>query len=258
MTPLDSALSAMLARPEAEDARTAFYAQLATTELYLLLASEPEGEDIEPRSFDLAQGPAVLAFDREERLTAFTDGPAPYAALSGRTLAALLAPTKLALGLNFEVPNASILLPGEAMAWLAEITAPSQDGFAARISELRPPQQVPEALLSALDMRLSATVGLAPFAALAWAEYEDGTRAHLLAFVGAIPAAEAALRQIGSEALAFSGLDAGFLDVVFVPAAHTLAQALRRNGLCFDMPQAAEPSVRPMPGGDKDKPPILR
>ncbi|MEL7100590.1 MAG: SseB family protein [Pseudomonadota bacterium] len=258
MTPLDTAHAAMMADEAADAPRAAFYAQLLTTELYLLLEEEPEGDDITPRSFELPQGVTVLAFDREDRLAAFADGAAPYAAVSGRTLAELLAPAGIGLGLNLEVAPSSILLPPAAMAWLADQSATPEATAEARITELSPPKGLPEALLTALDARLAGATGLARFAAMALAQYEDGGQGHLLAFVGALPDAEPALRRAGAEALRFSGLEAGSLDILFVRADHPLAEALARTGLRFDIPQPEELGQRPAPGSDPDSPPKLR
>ncbi|MEM8576914.1 MAG: SseB family protein [Pseudomonadota bacterium] len=257
MTPLDTAHAAMMADEEEGGARAAFYAQLATTELYLLLEAEAQGDDIQPRSFDLPQGTTVLAFDREDRLSAFAGGAAPYAAVSGRTLAELLAPAGLGLGLNLDVAPSSILLPPAAMAWLADTTATPQDAAEARITALAPPKGLPEALITALDARLAGATGLARFAAIALASYESG-QGHLLAFVGALPHAEGALRQAGAEALRFSGLEAGSLDILFLTADHPMAEALSRIGLRFDIPQPEELGQRPAPGSDPDRPPKLR
>ncbi|MEO0938127.1 MAG: SseB family protein [Pseudomonadota bacterium] len=258
MTPLDAAHAAMMQDEAADSPRAAFYAQLLTTELYLLLEEEPEGDDITPRSFELPQGVTVLAFDGEDRLTAFAGGPAPYAALSGRSLAALLAPAGLGLGLNLDVAPSSILLPPAAMAWLSDQSATPEDAVEARITALNAPKGLPDALLTALDARLAGATGLARFAAIALASYDGGGRGHLLAFVGALPDAEPALRRAGAEALRFSGLEAGSLDMVFLRADHPLAEALSRTGLRFDIPQPEELGPRAAPGSDPDRPPKLR
>ncbi|MEO0389572.1 MAG: SseB family protein [Pseudomonadota bacterium] len=258
MTPLDLAHAAMMADEAADAPRAAFYAQLATTELYLLLEAEPEGDAITPRSFDLPSGTVVLAFDREDRLAHFAGGPAPYAAVSGRTLAELLAPSQLGLGLNLDVAPSSILLPADAMRWLADTTATPEAAQEARIAAIAPPHGLPEALLTALDARLAGATGLARFAALALATYAQGGKGHLLAFVGALPDAEPALRRAGAEALRFSGLEAGSLDIVFLSASHPLAEALSRTGLRFDIPQPEELAARRAPGSDPAHPPKLK
>ena len=60
-------------------------------ELFLLIEEAEDGAEVRPRVFALEEGRFVLAFDREDRLAAFAEGPAPYAALPGRVLAQRLA-----------------------------------------------------------------------------------------------------------------------------------------------------------------------
>lgn len=122
-TPLDRAHARMEAAPEDDAARLAFFDRLAEAELHVLLQAEVIGDrPIAPRIFDLASGPVVAAFDREDRLAAFAGGPAPYAALSGRGLAAELSRGGLGLALNLGAPS-EILLPSEALSWLTETLA---------------------------------------------------------------------------------------------------------------------------------------
>ena len=109
-TPLDRAHAAMEADPGEAAMRLAFYDCLAGAEVFLLLQAEAEGDRITPEVFDLETGPVVLAFDREERLAAFLGRPAPYAALSGRRLAGMLAGQGLGLGLNLDVAPSAMLL----------------------------------------------------------------------------------------------------------------------------------------------------
>ena len=61
MTPLDHAHAAMAQGSEAEGLR--FYQMLADATLFLLLEHEAEGERINPRVFDLPDGPVLLAYD---------------------------------------------------------------------------------------------------------------------------------------------------------------------------------------------------
>ena len=90
-TALDKAHAAMQAAPEDAQARLKFFERFADNELFLLLETEAEGDQITPRVFPLEDGPVVLVFDREARLAAFAEGPAPYVGLSGRVLAGMLA-----------------------------------------------------------------------------------------------------------------------------------------------------------------------
>jgi hypothetical protein len=256
-TPLDRAHAAMEAAPEDEARRRAFYDRLALSELHVLLAEEPSGARVAPQVFPLDEGPVVLAFDLEERLSAFAGGPAPYAALSGRALAKMLAAEGLGLGLNLEQPSA-ILLPPAAMDWLAQRSAEAPRALSERPVALHPPGDLPEGLLAALDARLSAAGGRAEAAWLAEAEYAGGARAALLAFTGTAPGAEGALAQAAGEALAFSGLEAGWLDVAFVERAEAMARRLAAVALRIDLPAQPAPEAPAAPGSDPDRPPRLR
>ena len=113
-TPLDSAHAAMEAAPENDAARLRFYERLADSELFLMLTEEARDENISPEVFDVADGRFLLAFDREERLARFAGRPAPYAALSGRVLAQMMAGQGLGLGVNLEVA------PGEVLALVGQ------------------------------------------------------------------------------------------------------------------------------------------
>ena len=99
-TRLDAAHAAMEAAPDDGAARLRFYERLADGELFLMLAEEAQGENLSPEVFDLSDGRFVLAFDREERLADFAEGSAPYAVLSGRGLAAMLAGQGIGLAVN--------------------------------------------------------------------------------------------------------------------------------------------------------------
>ncbi|MFD1344812.1 SseB family protein, partial [Litorisediminicola beolgyonensis] len=75
------------------------------------------------------------------------------------------------------------------------------------------------------------------------------------------PGAEAALARAVNEALVFSGVEAGALDVTFVADSDPLAARLARVGLRFDLPIPEEPQERAAPsapGSDPSKPPKLR
>ena len=252
LTPLDAAHAAM----EASDAaRLRFYERLADAELFLLLAREAEGEAVEPELFALEDGPVALAFDREARLAEFTGAPAPYAALSGRTAAALLRGRGIGLGVNLGVAPSSILMPPEAVDWLAATLEHAPAEALAKAREVRPPGGLPPALLEALDAKMPAAAGLARTAYLAGVTYEDGRRSHLLAFVDARPGAEDALARAASEALTFSGLEMGEMDVAFLRPSDPLAARLARVALRLDLPRPPPPRA---PGTDPGRPPKLR
>lgn len=258
-TPLDLANAAMEGAPEDDALRLRFFERLADAELFVLLDGEPVGDTVTPRLFPVEGTTFVLAFDRAERLSAFADGPAPYAAMSGRVLAEMLAAEGLGLGLNLEVaPSAQLLEPG-AIAWLNETLGQTPVETEARPAEVAPPGNLPRALLSALDTKLALAQGLAHSAWLAEVTYEGGTRTHLLAFVDALPDAQPSLARAVSEALTFSGIEAGTLDVAFFQASDPLCAALARHGLRFDIPAAREARTAEVNVGlDPAKPPKLR
>jgi hypothetical protein len=260
MTPLDKAHEAMEAAPDDATARLGFYDKLAASELVLLLEEEATGDRIRPRLFPVEGQNFVLVFDREERLTQFAEGSAPYAALSGRALAGMLAGQGIGMAVNPSVAPSSILLEAEAVAWLADTLSGRPDEIEETPEEVSAPQGLPERLLVALDARLATAEGLAKMAYLVGVTYSGGRRGHLLAFVGAVPDAEPSLARLVSDALTFSGIEAGSLDVGFFRASDPVAARFARVGLRFDLPDAPKLEHVPgsAPGMDPDAPPKLR
>ncbi|WP_159964421.1 SseB family protein [Profundibacterium mesophilum] len=253
----------MEAAPEDDAARLRFYARLADAELFVLLRAESEGERIDPEIFDTAEGRLVPVFDLEERLGAFTGAPAPYAALSGRAAAMMLEGQGLGIALNPGVAPSAMVLPAQAIDWLAETLREAPAERLARARALSAPGGLPQILLQALDTKLAGAGGLAQIAYLCGVTYETGAVGHLLAFVGAAPEAEAALARAVREALVFSGLDAGEIDVGFFAPSDPVAARLARTGLRFDLPKAhlrteKRDGERTGPGMDPQKPPRLR
>ncbi len=258
-TALDDAHGAMQAAPHDDAARLRFFERLADSELFLLLTDEARDENLSPEVFDVADGRFVLAFDREERLARFTGHPAPYAALSGRVLASMLSGQGIGLGLNLEVAPSSFLIPAEALAWLHETLDHAPQEVQAALAEFRPPEGLPERLLTALDAKLATAGGLAQTAYLVGTRDDRGGQGHLLGFVDAVAGAEGALAKAASEALTFSGIEAGEMDVGFFSADDPAAAMMARVGLRFDLPQPEQPDiVRAAPGSDPEKPPILK
>jgi hypothetical protein len=259
-TPLDIAHAAMDAAPDDDAARLRYYERLSDSEMFLLLTKEAVGDQISPEIFDLGDASFVLVFDRIERLAQFVGKPAPYAALSGRVIAQMLAGQGIGLGVNLEVAPSQMLIPPEAVSWLCETLAHSPDEVEARAEELYAPKGLPEELLTSLDAKLATTAGLAQNAYLVAIRYEGGGTGHMLGFVGTIEGAEGALARAAGEALTFSGLEAGSIDVGFFKATDPMAAAMAKVGLRFELPkvEAREQVVRPAPGSDPDKPPKLR
>ncbi len=259
-TRLDAAHAAMEAVPEDVAARLRFYERLAASELFLLLEEEAAGATVSPRSFAVEGQNYVLVFDREERLARFAGREAPYAALSGRGVAEMLAAEGLGMGLNLDVAPSAMLLPSPAVAWLAGVLEPEPAEAQARLRELHPPRGLPEGLLTALDARLASAAGLASSAYLAGVTYESGERGHILGVVDAMPGAEAALARAVSDLLQLSGIEAAALDVAFFAGEDPISARLARVGLRFDLPQpeTLPNSAGAAPGMDPDTPPRLR
>ena len=260
VTPLDKAHAAMEASPDDDAARLKFYERLADSELFMLLDKEAEGDDISPSIFPVEGGTFVLVFDREERLSDFVGQSAPYAALPGRVIARLLAQGGLGLGVNLGVAPSSILIPEPAVAWLAETLGHRPSEIEARPLEVTAPAGLPETLIAALDTKLALAAGLAQLAYLVGVTYEGNRRGHMLGFVNAHEGAQAALAQAAGEALTFSGIEAGEMDVAFFSAADPICARLARVGLRFDLPQISdtESAAPSAPGMDPAKPPVLR
>ncbi|MEF3047660.1 SseB family protein [Pseudotabrizicola sp. L79] len=259
MTLLDAAHAAVSADPENETARLRFYERLADGELFLLLEKEAEGETLDPRLFDLDSGKFVLVFDREDRLAEFSGGVAPYAALPGRVIAGLLKGQGIGLGVNLGVAPSEMLLPAEAMDWLADALDHGPEEAEGLPDQFHPPKGLPDALVTGLDAKLARAGGLARAALLAAVTWRDGRRGHLLAFIDAAEGAQTALARAAAEALVFSGVEAGEIDVVFLRAADPAAVAMARVALRFDLPDLTpEAPTAPLPPGmDPSRPPKL-
>lgn len=257
VTLLDAAHAAVSADPENDALRLRFYERLADGEMILLLEREVTGGQVEPRVFDLEGGPVVLVFDREERLASFTGGIAPYAALPGRVIAGMLKGQGIGLGVNLGVAPSSMLLPAEALDWLAMALEAGPEAAEGRPEAFHAPKGLPEALLTGLDAKLAKTAGLASGALLAGVSYAGGRRGHMLAFLDAAPGAEEALARAVGEALVFSGVEAGELDVAFLRSGEAGVAAMARVGLRFDLPEPEVPEAPGAPGMRPDKPPKL-
>ncbi|MDP3860691.1 MAG: SseB family protein [Phaeovulum sp.] len=265
-TAYDLAHAAAEAMPEDGAARLALYNHIADAELFLLLEHEPAGDQITPQVFETEAGDYVLAFDLEERLSAFTGIPAPYAALPGRVIAQYLVGEGVGIGLNLGVADSAMLLPPEALDWLTETLSEVPEAVSGTPEAFCPPALGPAALgalLTALDAKFAHLAGYAAQALLAGVTYQGGRQGHMLAFLGAVAGAEPALAKAVGEALTFSGLEAGELDVAFVTGSEAMFARLAEVAQVFDLPappvetdQVIEPGAAP--GMDPDRPPILR
>ena len=259
-TPLDHAHAAMEAAPDDDTSRLRFFDRLAEAELFLMLAREADGDQAEPELFDLGDTRYVLVFDTEDRLSRFAGREVPYAALSGRSIAAMLTGQGIGLAINPDVAPSSTLLPDTAVDWLADTVAQAPKEAEARPEQFNAPSALPEVLLQAIDAKLRTAIGLARRGYLAEVIYDTGTKSHLIGFTGTVPGAESALARAIQEALVFSGLEAAALDVVFLRDSDPVTAQLARVGLRFDLPEPAAPerAEAVAPGSDPEKPPILR
>ena len=257
-TILDRAFAAMAADADDDVARLGYYGELANADLCLLLDREAGAGSLTPQVFDLDGGRYVLLFDGDERLADFVGNAAPCAHLAGRVVAGLLAGKGIGLAINLQ-GSASILMPPEAVKWLDDMLTRAPDVVEALPETVSAPSGLPEVLLAALVGKLAQAAGQAEAAYLAAVTYQDGRRGHLLAFAGARPRAEAALARAVGEALVFSGLDAGELDVAFLATGDAMLDRLGRVALRFGMEMVFESApVAAAPGSDPGKPPILR
>lgn len=258
-TPLDLAHAAMTADPGDDAARLRYFARLADGMLWLWTEAEVTGGEVRPRLFPTEAGPVVLAFDREDRLAQAAGAAVPYAALPGRVLVRALAGLEeVSLGVNLGAEAPEYLLPPEALAWLADTLDHAPEATEARPVAFSPPAALPAMLMDALGEKLARAGGLAAAALVAGVTYEGGRRGHMLAFLDADPGAEQALARAVAEALTFSGLDAGEIDVAFLRAGDAGTAAMARAGLRIDLPAPAEraPAAPPAPGSKG--PPRLR
>lgn len=258
ITDLDHAHAAMEAAPLSDALRLRFHERLADSELFLLLTRDPVGEDVDPQMFQAEDQSFVLVFDREARLAEFAGQVAPTVKLAGRGLVRMLAGQGVGLALNLGVAPSATLIPAEAVDWLAETLAHAPTATAARPVEFTAPKGLPEALILGLDRKLATAGGMAQCAWLVGVTYDDGTRGHMLGFVGALLEAEAALAAAAGEALTFSGIEAGAMDVTFVQAGLAVEAKLARVGLRFDLPQPEAPLAPNVLGMDPERPPKLK
>jgi len=238
----------------------AFYARFLEAELFLMLDDEVSGGQARPTVLETSDGALALVFDLEARLAAFGSGVADYVALSGRRVAALLAGQGVGIGLNLGDSPSAMVLPPDAVQWLADSSTGQDEHFEAKPLEITKPAGVPEELILALDVKLANMGGVVSAAYLVSARYEGGENGHMLALVNVPGPARPGVSEALSEALRFSGIEAGRLDLAFLEGDDPHLEKFARVGLGFDIPElnlpkAAAPKA---PGMDPDSPPILR
>ncbi len=260
LTPLDIAHQQMEAAPDDQTASLRFYERLADSELFLMLETDAADDRAKPMIFETGDGPIALVFDREERLAEFFESPTPFVALSGRRIARLLAGQGIGIGVNLGVAPSSILLPASAVSWLQETLGAHSVVTEAVPVEVAAPRGLPESLLTAIDTKLANTAGVVARAFLVAVKYEGGTKGHMLALVDVPEAAKDGVAEALGEVLQFSGIEAGQLDLAFLPLDSTILPAISRVGLGFEIPELVLPKApKPLaPGMDPENPPKLR
>lgn len=243
-TPLARAARLWLSRPEDDAARLRLYEVLSGAELVLPLAGEAEGEeDVTPETVEVGGVPHVVAHDS---IGAFAGGePRPTATLSGLALAQMLEGQGAGMALHLDGLAEPLLVAPESLDWLARNLAEGPARVEARPVALHPPRGLPAALLTALDRRLAQGEGLARAAWLAAVDWSDGSRGHLLAFVGARSGAEEPLAAGINAAVALSGAEGIRLDVTFLPEGDPVVERLARVALRFDMEDPTEAPTGP-------------
>ena len=259
-TLIDLAHAAMEAAPEDATLRLQFYEKLAASDFFLLVTEEVAGDTLSPEVFDVADNQFVLVFDREERLAQFAERSVHFARLSGRVIVSMLTGQNIGLGVNLDVASSSILIPASAVEWLADTLRSAPQPFEVRMQKFTAPVGLPEALLQSLDAKLASATGLACVAYLVGVSYEQENNGHLLGFVDARSGAETALTQCANEALTFSGIEAGSIDVGFFDGNDPVVKPLAECGLRFDLPDPVQGQTVTVSaaGMDRDAPPILR
>ncbi len=260
MTQLDDAHAVMMQDEANDEARLSFYSHLADAELFMLLDGDPVDDNVQPRLFDLEDGPVVLAFDLEERLSAFVGGPAPYAALPGRVIAAQLAGKGIGMGLNVGDAPSSVILPADVMDWLTRTLGTKPKQVTAVPQGFSFPWSVSPEATQRLMEKLGVNAGLAEAVLLAEVIYDGGRRGHILAILGAASGAEPALSGAVSEAMVFSGLDLPELDIVFLAPDDPRCKTIEDVGLRLDLPSTGpeRTAAAAIPGRKPDMPPNLR
>ena len=256
-TEIDLAHAAMEAAPENDAARLSFYERIADTELFLLLVSQPSGDQIEPEVFDIETLKYALVFDREERLASFVGRAAPYAGVAGRGLVQMLKGQEIGLALNLDVAPSAMLIPASAVDWLSDVLRHGPDEHEAMLRDVVTPMNLPDAVQASIARKLTLVQGLANCAYFAGAIFADGSKGHILVFIDAADGHEGALAHAAGEALNFSGIEAGSMDVMFAKKGDQLHELLQKSGLLFDIPLPSAPVAPEAPGMNPDKPPRL-
>ncbi len=248
-TPLDRA--ALQVAAEGSDAAwRLLLSRVSATDLFLLLEAEAEGDQVRPVVTDPGSGPVALAFDREARLAEMAGG-APYAAVPGGDLAALLAAQSVGLCLNLGTPG-EIVVSADQLGWIVGAIGEGPSDAPDPVA-LEAPFAADADLLEAIGQAVAPFGTAAGQVYLASLRRSDGTAGYVLASVGAEDEARPVLAGAFETAVRLAGVaDA---DIAFAEAGSALAERLARVGVRFD---AEEKAASKGPGLDPERPPILR
>ncbi|MFT4714975.1 MAG: hypothetical protein ACI9ZD_000574 [Paracoccaceae bacterium] len=262
LTPLDTAHEFMTESPDQDAARLRFYERLASVELFLLLSSEPTADKIAPQVFPVEGAEYMLVFDSEARLSEFSGQTAAFVAMSGRAIVEMVMAggRKYGLGINLGVAPSSFLLDHDGVIWLSGMLGNSASAVQLRPQSFTAPFDTGAEFLAALSTKLAGASGMAQSAILVGVNYEGGAIGNLLAFVDAVEAAEAALRQAIGEVVSFSAGEGAF-DIGFFTGSDKRVAQIKAVGLEFEIPvpiEIAETGRLVGPGMDPNSPPKLR
>lgn len=260
MTPLDQAHMAMAQNAEDDAARLRFYQTLAGQELVLMLSAEPQGDQVSPHVFPVADQSYVLVFDSEERLVRFTEAETQSVAMPGRDVVEMLAGQGLGLGVNLGVAASEILIPADGVEWLWQMLANQTELAPDTPERFCAPVGLEAELQHGLGEKMAQIAGLADHAFGAGVVYQNGQHSNVLVFVNALEAAEAALRQMVSDVVSFSA-KAVSLDILFVRSTDPVCAQLDEVGIRFAIPRpevTAKVQAPEAPGMDPGRPPVLR
>ena len=148
----------------------------------------------------------------------------------------------------------------EALDWLmAMLDQKVPEAVEARVAGFATPM-VPDRVKIALTSVLASVLMTGMRGYLVGVRYAGGAQGQMLALVGVDVAAEGRVARAVTEALAFSGVEAGALDVAFLAAGDAILARMGGVALVIEGAVAVEPEPvrREGPGMDRARPPLLR
>lgn len=260
MKQLNKVFKEMSQNPENNDARLNYYGVLADTNLFLLLEQEPSNEILEPKFIQLEGKNFALAFDSEESLSEFYGEAAAFAQITGRVLAKMLLEEKIGLGINLGVSEGELLLPYEVVEWFVNVLDETPDLVQANPKKFLPANAFPEIMFQALQEKLEPAVGLFDEIWICAVEYNEDEISHLICLMGAQKSAQQAIVKSINEALFFTDINLGNIDVAHFNYDDEACSKIRAIGVKLEFPQVNK--LKSATGDAKNKttlqPPKLR